>query len=199
MLNTKITKNRSVKNYYNSEEKQLLSALQRRLLESHLGRDLRPEYRRRLQIMLMADSGQSYSEIASALDCSNETARHWIARLKAGQVNLWQELPIGRPKKVNQEYLDRLRELVTRSPREFGYGFRHWTARWLSRHLTKEFAIEISDRHINRLLKKMNLSTKFNNSSQLKMKSIQPVNNFKINIDDLDRQIESNFCHVNLL
>lgn len=198
MLNTKTIEERSVKNNYNSEEKRLLSTWQRKLLQSHLSRDLRPEYRRRLQIMLMADLGQSYSEIASALDCSNETARHWISILKAGEVHKWQELPIGRPKKVNQEYLDRLKELVTKSPREFGYGFRRWTARWLSRHLAKELAIEISDRHVNRLLKKMDLTTKFNNSNKSKVKNIQPVSNFGIKIDDLDRQIKSNADQVNM-
>ncbi len=46
------------------------------------------------------------------------------------------------------------------SPREYGYPFKRWTAGWLGKQLTDEFGIEISDRHINRLLKKMGLSTR---------------------------------------
>jgi len=53
---------------------------------------------------------------------------------------------------VNDQYLERLKELVSHSPRDYGYPFQRWTAQWLSKHL-KEFGIEVSDRHINRLLK----------------------------------------------
>ncbi|MBD3563227.1 helix-turn-helix domain-containing protein, partial [Planktothrix sp. FACHB-1355] len=66
----------------------------------------------------------------------------------------------GRPKSVNEQYLERLKELVSQSPKEFGYPFRRWTAQWLSKHLAKELGIEVSDRHINRLLKDMGLSTR---------------------------------------
>ena len=52
------------------------------------------------------------------------------------------------------------KELVTNSPKKCGYVFERWTANWLGKHLAKEFAIELSDRHINRLLKKLGLSTK---------------------------------------
>jgi transposase len=59
---------------------------------------------------------------------------------------------------VNEEYIHRLQELVNQSPREYGYGFNCWTAHWLSKHLAKELEIEISVRHINRLLTQMGLS-----------------------------------------
>lgn len=77
----------------------------------------------------------------------------------------WQDCPIGRPKAVNEEYLERLKELISNSPRDYGYAFRRWTTNWLQKHLAKEFGIEISDRHIKRLLKQMGLSTvpKLNN------------------------------------
>lgn len=41
----------------------------------------------------------------------------------------------------------------------YGYAFSSWTSQWLSKHLATEFGIEISDRHINRLLKEMGLGT----------------------------------------
>jgi transposase len=67
---------------------------------------------------------------------------------------------LGRPKIVSTDYLDRLRELVSHSPRQFGYPFERWTANWLQRHLGREFDCIVSDRHINRLLKQMGLSTR---------------------------------------
>jgi putative transposase len=49
---------------------------------------------------------------------------------------------------------------VSHTPREYGYPFERWTAHWLGKHLAKELGIEVSDRHISRLLKDMGLSTR---------------------------------------
>jgi transposase len=74
----------------------------------------------------------------------------------------WINQPVGRPKTINDQYLDRLKELVSHSPKHFGYPFDHWTAQWLRKHLLQETGVAISDRHINRLLKQMGLSTRAN-------------------------------------
>jgi transposase len=137
-----------------------LTPFHRKTLIKHLQTELRPEYRRRLEIMLLADMGKSQSQICQLFGCSQEMARYWITIAKTGMAHTWQEQPIGRPKTVNDDYLRRLRELVSHSPREYGYGFKTWTARWLSKHLASELGIEISDRHIGRLLRQMGLSTR---------------------------------------
>ncbi len=67
---------------------------------------------------------------------------------------------VGRPRTVSDAYLERLKELVSHDPRQFGYPFRRWTARWLNQHLSQETGVSVSDRHINRLLKQMGLSTR---------------------------------------
>jgi transposase len=158
--------NRNVAEINTSEQENgtLLSPFQRKLLLKNLEEDLRPEFLRRIRIMLLADSGHSQAEICQALNCSNETARYWIYTARIGQAHNWHELSIGRPKRVNEEYLNRLEELVNQSPRDCGYPFTRWTAKWLSKHLAKELNIEIGERHINRLLKKMGLSTRHNTS-----------------------------------
>ena len=174
-----------------NEQKQgiFLSPFQRKLLRKNLEKDLRPEYIRRIEIMLMADLGYSQTEICQALNCSNETARYWIFTAKTGQAHKWKELSIGRPKRINEEYLARLKELVSQSPREYGYAFQRWTAQWLSKHLAKEFSIEISDRHINRLLKKMGLSTRYKRSQTEKNK-LEQSNHTSIVIDNLSHTCE---------
>jgi hypothetical protein len=68
--------------------------------------------------------------------------------------------PIGRPKTVDDSYTNRLGELVQQSPKAFGYAFDRWTAYWLREHLLREFGIAVTERHINRLLKQMGLSTR---------------------------------------
>ncbi|WP_339383381.1 helix-turn-helix domain-containing protein [Oculatella sp. LEGE 06141] len=135
-----------------------LTEFQSKLLLKRLQSDLRLEYRRRIEIMLLADAGKSQTEICESLKCSAETARYWIHVAQSGQAHLWDSRPMGRPKKVTPEYLHRLAELVQSNPKEYGYPFRRWTAPWLSKHMAKEFGLEVSDRHIHRLLKQMGLS-----------------------------------------
>ncbi|MEH1858777.1 MAG: hypothetical protein V7L21_12375 [Nostoc sp.] len=50
---------------------------------------------------------------------------------------------MGRTKTVNEQYLIRLKELVSHSPRLVGYSFERWTAQWLSKHLAKELGIKV--------------------------------------------------------
>ena len=125
-----------------------------------LSDELDPIHRRRLEIAIRTHLGQSQAEICSALGCSKDTARHWMTIAKVEGLSSTYNKPIGRPKRVDEEYRRRLRELVTSSPRQHGYAFKRWTAKWLSQHLAGELDIEISDRHVNRLLKQMGLSTR---------------------------------------
>ncbi len=139
---------------------QYLTPFQRKLLQKSLKANIRPEYRRRIEIMLLADTGQSQTQICEALDCSPDMARYWISMAQTGNAHHWSDRPMGRPKNVNEQYLNRLKELVSTSPREYGYAFQRWTAQWLGKHLEKELGIKVSNCHINRLIKQMGLSTR---------------------------------------
>jgi transposase len=137
-----------------------LKAKERKFLLSSLKLNIRPEYQRRIKIMLLADAGQSQAQICEALGCSQETARYWMAMVQTGQLHKWKDSPKGRPKIANEEYLTRLKELVSHSPRDYGYPFQRWTTQWLGKHLAKELGIKVSDYHVSRLLKSMGLSTR---------------------------------------
>lgn len=185
----------------NEKQGQYLTTFQRKLLLKNLQTDLRPEYRRRIEIMLLADTGQSQTQICEALGCSQETARYWIGMAKAGQAHLWNDRPMGRPKAVNDQFLDRLKELASHSPREYGYPFQRWTAQWLGKHLAKEFGIKVSNCHINRLLNSMGLSTrsrreateKVTVDTQTETPCSVGTKNSSITIGDLKSSSESDF------
>jgi transposase len=133
-----------------------LTEFQRQLLAKNLKVETIPEYRQRIEIMLLADEGKTQTQICRALSCSPLTARHWIFMARSGQAHNWQDQPIGRPKTVTSDYLERLKQLITANPRDLGYPFSRWTGQWLSKHLSQEFNIEVTARHINRLIEKMN-------------------------------------------
>lgn len=175
---------------YDAHESKFLTPFQRKTLLKNLQNDLQPEYRRRIEIILLADMGKCQSHICEIIGCSQEMARYWIGVAEAGMAHKWNERRIGRPKTVNNQYIERLKELVTHSPRKYGYAFGSWTAQWLSKHLAKELGIEISDRHINRLLKQMGLSTKPKSSQQPEKLPNQDAN---ITICDLQSNSEPSF------
>ncbi|MBH8574986.1 helix-turn-helix domain-containing protein [Nostocaceae cyanobacterium CENA369] len=168
-----------------------LTPFQRKILQKSLEKDLSDSYRQRIEIMLLADEGKSQTKICQTLGCCAATARHWIHIARTGMAHQWQDCPIGRPKAVNEEYLERLKELITNSPRDYGYAFRRWTATWLQKHLAKEFGIEVSDRHIKRLLKQMGLSTRPQLSNATE-NSIEQAQDAKILIADLTATISDN-------
>jgi transposase len=175
---------------YDSQESKFLTAFQRKTLLKNLRANLQPEYQRRIEIILLADMRKSQTHICEIVGCSQEMARYWIGIAEAGMAHKWNERPIGRPKTVNHRYLERLKELVSHSPREYGYAFGYWTAQWLSKHLNQELGIEISDRHINRLLKQMGLSTKRKNPGQPKTDDHKDMG---IRICDLESNSEPSF------
>ncbi len=170
---------------------QLLTPFQRKLLLKRMSTALRPEHRRRIEIMLLADAGESQTQICAKLGCSQATARHWIAVAREGKAHLFDQRPIGHPQTVNDQYLNRLQELVTCSPREYGYPFKRWTAGWLGTHLAGEFGIEVSDRHINRLLKKMGLSTRSCHSKEVTDQPGSQDKEIEIAIYDLEPSASS--------
>lgn len=137
-----------------------LTAFQRKLLEKNLQTELHSTYQRRIMIMLLADEGLTKAEITRTLKCTFGTARYWMNQAKAGQTHKWQDCFRGRPKTVDTECLKFLEKLVQTSPHDYGYPFERWTGKWLSQHLKKELDIEVSSRHVNRLLKDMGLSAR---------------------------------------
>jgi transposase len=169
----------------------LLTPFQRQLLTKSLETDLCKEYRHRIKIMLLADQGYSQTQICKILGCCHDTARYWTAIAELGQAHQWNDRRMGRPKVIDEPYLNRLRELVSGSPRDFGYSFERWTAQWLSKHLAKETGIQTSDRHINRLLKAMGLSTRKVKSVEQVSDQIQDNNSNRFAIKDLGTSVNA--------
>ena len=115
-----------------------LTPFQRKSLQKSLQQNLADKQRQRIQIMLLADEGKTQVQICQELGCCQATARHWITMARTNQAHHWQSHPIGRPTLVHEEYVQRLRQLVTQSPqkvnvpnKDYQYPFKRWTAQKL--------------------------------------------------------------------
>jgi transposase len=171
----------------NSPKNQCLSDFQRKQLQKLLQTPNLPDtHNRCIQIMLLADRGKSQAEICQELGCSTSTASRWILLAKSGQAHLWREHLRGRPKKIDDEYLDRLHELLAKNPCDYGYDYDRWSGQRLSKQLKKELGIKVSGQHINRLLKKISET-----ETKRDKKAIETQSNSRLIIQDLP-SIKSN-------
>ncbi|MBD2198647.1 MULTISPECIES: helix-turn-helix domain-containing protein [Calothrix] len=170
--------------YSSKVDGKCLTAFQRKILQKSLQENLAESYRQRIEIMLLTDEGKSQTTICQTLGCCPATARHWMHIARTGMAHQWQDCAIGRPKAVNEEFLERLKELVGNSPRDYGYSFRRWTGNWLSQQLAKELGIKVSGHHINRLLKQMGLSIR-GKAITVEEKTLEKANGAQILISDL--------------
>ena len=182
---------KQVQNLGNNERKvvgKYLTPFQRKLLEKSQQRELTDKQHQRIKIMLLADEGLTQAQICSQLGCGQATARHWISQAKNNQAHNWNSTRVGRPTSVSDEYLERLRFLVNKSPQEvnvpnrnYQYPFKRWTAKKLCQHLEGELGIKVTPQHLNRLLKQMGLSTKSKPAARVPSNSDR-----SIQIADLD-------------
>ena len=152
-----------------------LTTFQRKLLHTNLQPELTAKQRQRIQIMLLADEGKTQAQICQELGCCQATARHWITMARNNLAHHWKSNPIGRPTVVDEEYIQRLKQLVTKNPQEvniphkdYQYPFKRWTAQKLSQHLYAELGVKVTPQHLNRLLKQMGLSTRPKLNSAMK-------------------------------
>jgi transposase len=169
-----------------------LTVFQRKSLQKSWLQKLTDKQSQRIQIMLLADEGKIQAEICQELGCCQATARHWITMAKTNQAHHWQSNPIGRPNLVDEEYLQRLQQLVTACPQEvnvpnkdYQYPFKRWTAQKLSQHLQVELGIKVTPQHLNRLLKQMGLSTRPKPTVEIESNYPSPSNQ-SIQIGNLD-------------
>lgn len=111
--------------------------------------------------MLLCGQGKSQKQICELLNCAPVTARTWIHVVKSEQAHRWRDFcQDGRPKTIEDHHRDRLIELFQQSPKQVGFPFERWTSTALKKQLFKEFEIEVSARHINRVLNEAGFSTR---------------------------------------
>jgi transposase len=165
----------------------VLSPFQRKLLQNQLQQPLPKILRQRIEIMLLADEGKTLKIICQTLGCAPSTANRWMLYAQVQMAHQWQQAPLGRPKKITDDYKQRLEELLYTNPRDLGYPFRRWTAQWLVKHLAKEFEITISTRQLYRILKEKNLSIRTPKNPPQNISS----SNLRISIPNLNAQSKS--------
>ncbi len=95
-------------------------------------------------VLLAAERRLVAEEIAGIVRTSEETVRRWLKRYLAEGVEGLRDVPHpGAPRKVTDEYRERLVQAVRRHPRSLGLPFSLWTLRRLADHMAEQTGIRV--------------------------------------------------------
>jgi putative transposase len=115
---------------------------------------------KRAHIILLADEGVAYLEIARRLMINKETVTTWVKRWndspEAGAHERLKDLPRpGAPDKFTPEQVCLIIAMACESPETYGRPITHWTAWELAEEVSQQNIVDsISITHTGRLLKK---------------------------------------------
>lgn len=136
-----------------------LTQEQRKSLQKAIKEDECPHFRERVLIMLLANDGKTQQEIAEFIGCSLRTVNHWFTHSDPNDLDSFRDRRgNGNHTKITTEYINLLMKVVEQEPTELGYEFGRWTAQRLAEHLAKETNIVLSNRQVNRILKKSSIA-----------------------------------------
>ena len=95
-------------------------------------------------VLLAAERRLTAAEIAEIVRASEETVRRCLKRyLAEGVEGLHDVPPPGAPRKVTEEYKERLLHAVRRRPRSLGLPFSVWTLRRLADYMAEQTGIRV--------------------------------------------------------
>ena len=95
-------------------------------------------------VLLAAERGLTAAQIAEIVRSSEETVRRWLKRYLAEGVEGLSDAPQpGAPRKVTEEYCERLVQAVRRRPRSLGLPFSLWTLRRLADYMAEQTGIRV--------------------------------------------------------
>lgn len=127
---------------------------QRRRIEKRSRRTRCAEERQRCQIVLGLGAGETVVQVHRNLGAARSTiyrvAERFSREGEAGLRDRRGETPL---RKVTEEYMQRLEELIYTSPKEHGWRRSTWTAELLTIQLEQDTGLKMSRTHLSRLLR----------------------------------------------
>ena len=96
-------------------------------------------------VLLAAERHLTAAQIAEIVRASEETVRRWLKRyLAEGVEGLRDEPQPGAPRRVTEEYLERMIHAVRRRPRSLGMPFSLWTLQRLADYMAESTGIRVT-------------------------------------------------------
>jgi transposase len=114
----------------------------------------------RLLVALKRRQGESIDQIAGDLEMGRRTVHSWLRRfVKRGLKGVHDVKQPGRPRRLTEWQLRRLREDLISGPEKFGFRKQLWTTRMVQEHVHRKYGVSYVDRHMRRLLRRLGFSS----------------------------------------
>lgn len=133
--------------------KNFLCVDEKKKLQEALKKEERTEVRERILMFLLLNDGKKQREIAEFIGCSLKTVAYWCVHGDPSNIeSLEDRRKRGNNKKVTEEYINLMLEVIDKEPLEYNYEFGRWTAARLAKHLGRETKISLSGSQVARIL-----------------------------------------------
>ncbi len=110
----------------------------------------------RLHCVLLVEQGRSTQEVAQWYADDASSVARWLRQFnESGLEGLREGRKSGRPGKLGSEHRQALREDLRKPPTAFGYAQATWDGKLLATHLAARYAIRLSVRQCQRLLRQL--------------------------------------------
>jgi transposase len=109
---------------------------------------------RRQRALELKRQGWKQRTIAAAFGVSEATVSKWVANMDKLGIEAWRSKPYGhRPRKLREEYLQRIPELLSHGAEAYGFRGQLWTCARVRAVIGEEFGVSYPKAHVSRLLK----------------------------------------------
>lgn len=135
-----------------------LNLRERAALETLTLRTNNAKLLRRALTLLWLDDGESAQEVAERLSVSRQSVYNWVIRFQLRNgldiaTRVADGLRSGRPRRLSNDQLNTLSELLTRGATAHGWQNELWTAKRVTEVIRRHFGIEFSVYNVRRVLK----------------------------------------------
>jgi len=125
-------------------------------LQDEIRRTEEARYDHRLHAMLLVAQGMSCRKAAALLGDSPRTVQYWVRRFEEeGLSGLVDDERRGRPRRLNEEQLDRIASVLRDSPSQAGMPANLWDGKTVSAFILKEWNIVLGVRQCQRLFRQL--------------------------------------------
>lgn len=126
------------------------------ILQDEIRRTDEARYDHRLHAILLVAQGMSSRQAAQFLGDSPRTVAYWVQRFETeGLAGLADADRPGRPRKLNQEQINKIEAALRNSPLNYGLSVNLWDGKTLSAYIKQQFDLQLGVRQCQRLFRQL--------------------------------------------
>ncbi len=125
-------------------------------LQDEIRRSDEARYDHRLHGLLLIAQGVTCPKVASMLGDSVRTVQYWVKRFeKDGLAGLTEGDRPGRPRLLNEKQLEKINQVLRKTPEDVGLSGNLWDGKTLSAHIKKAYGVSLGARQCQRMFRQL--------------------------------------------